>query len=148
MKPAQKALEIFSQIATNNNLQLFIQKAIANGDGWGGLRWDFFMFMCHWYVFSGLARRVVILSKLTREFQICIRALIPSLHVLPSCSLLVLFWCTTLALPNSEVFAIDAHARYGYQCRSLPKENKWWNKTTMKQPWLGHSAYFWRAGLY
>lgn len=33
MKPAQKALEILSQIATNNNLQLFIQKAIANGDG-------------------------------------------------------------------------------------------------------------------
>lgn len=50
----------------------------------------FFMFMCNWYVFSGLARCVVILSKLTREFQICIRALIPSLHVLPSCSLLVL----------------------------------------------------------
>lgn len=33
MKPAQKALEILSQIATNNNLQLFIQKAIANSDG-------------------------------------------------------------------------------------------------------------------
>lgn len=33
MKPAQKALEILSQIATTNNLQLFIQKAIANGDG-------------------------------------------------------------------------------------------------------------------
>lgn len=28
------------------------------------------------------------------------------------------------AVPSSEIFAISTYARYGYQCKSLPKEEQ------------------------